>query len=203
MIVLDCVTGLVSVTVDGEVITLGRPTLAQWCAWQGDIEALTRVEDVAALNWSMIVALAPGPIRVDPDHTVCVAMTDPSLAAQLLMFWRDYPVSPWVAVGGGDVITSGLPGALAARAVLYKALAPRSVAEVDSMELWQIAVLLGLDTGDTVAGGDVVLDGRVEVGASAGQWAVGDGSTVTDVGGRTSIGWTRKPGAPFLFVDTP
>lgn len=229
-VALDFETGNVALHFDGHDIDLRRPTLGEWCAWQEAYDrALRRQHDLIGdatldpvavdeaalsghtvdLNLRMMASLMLWfPFDgVGEEHPLWLALSDRTLTAELLTFWRDYPISPWTnaadaaEVAAGDVdesklIRSTLPGALGARAVLYKALPSVHPGALDRMELWQIAALLGRDTPTGQAGGD----------AAPGEWAVeglDDGGRITRANGRETRSWRRKPGAPFLFSTPP
>ncbi len=197
---------------DGDVVPLRRPNLRQWCLWQGEHERVGLLDTfdldehsddsdrspAADLNLAILTSHMIRPPRraLDADHPVWLALHDRHMTAELLTFWRDYPLSPWVnaAPSSGEasdsdtLITSSLPGSLGARAVLYKALAGKlSPSEVDEQELWQLAVLLGVDDRSSAAPGQRAVD------------ELDDGGRITRVGNRETRSWRRKPGAPFLF----
>lgn len=195
---------------DGDVVPLRRPTLRQWCLWQSQHERAGEVEQfdpdsaesslAADLNLAILTAhLVRPPSRpLDLDHPVWLALHDRHMTSELLTFWRDYPLSPWVnaapesdePTGDTRLITSTLPGSLGARAVLYKALSGTlTPAAVDDCELWQLAVLLGIDDvgARSAAPGERAVD------------ELDDGGRITRHGNRETRSWRRKPGAPFLF----
>lgn len=207
----------------GTEVEMRRPVLAEWCGWQeahdravrhtfdaiaGEELAPAALDDAmmskatADLNLRMFAAtLRWFPFEgVDEDHPLWMAMTDRQITVELLTFWRDHPLSPWVNAAdaaevrseedGARLIRSSLPGALGARAVLYKALPQIHPGAIDRMELWQIAALLGRDGGtaeDGPEGGQLAVDG------------MDDGGRVRRVGNSEVRTWKRKPGAPFLF----
>lgn len=227
LVTLDYSDGSVQVDLVGDgPVPLLRPSLAQWCSWQRSLERSLDVDvdvdaiehalpgdgqlvagPVAALNTTILGSLMTRPVaQVEPDHPLWLALCDRGFTAELLTFWRDFPLSPWVNAAddgevqaeGGDakLIQSALPGALGARAVLYRALAPDlAPRQVDELELWQIAVLLGRD--DVPAGEG----GRVErlAGDPLFDDGLDDGGRVQRKGTREVRSWRRRPGAPFLF----
>lgn len=218
-------SGSAAVDVDGtgRWIGLRPPTLRQWCDWLDAWHATRPNEAALSTAWSaeqasldprvgqlsrdVLRALSPVSEHSRIDAVPRLAMSSRSTVLQLLDFWRDTPASPWDPINLDRIpldkrhrpIRSEFaqPGR-AALSMMYRALAPAglSPADIDGLELWQVASRLGVDDPDRGLDEDTETELN-ERGDAVKRTKIGDTSHVT------GMSWRRPKDAPLLFTRRP
>lgn len=215
-------TGLAVVDLDGtgRWLPLRPPTLREWCDWLDAWHGTRPAQSASDGPWALeqvsldprVVRLTRGVLRaVTPesaadrvDELPALMCASRSTVLQLLDFWRDTPASPWDPINLDRIpadkrhrplrSTFELPGR-SALSMMYRALRPAGLTpdEVDELELWQAASLLGVDDPDR--GLDEQDEQETDsLGRNIKRTRIGDTSHVT------GMSWTRPPDRPLLFT---
>lgn len=205
---------------------LARPTIRDWADWVDEYaaqearmerattiaaaeKALLADGDVARMNARMIGRLLPAGVldehSVVPGSELWLRLSNRTITGDLLQFWRERPLCPWDIPSAPDdstrkrrVLRTDLsPMGLAALDLMYRALAGRmSPVEVDRLEVWQCAVLLGASDPDRDLSDDERSDGP-------GMNDLGQRIVRNREGGVGRMSFRREPGAPYRFQRRP
>jgi hypothetical protein len=214
--------GTVKLRLGSAWVPLRRPTVREWAEWTDEhrladaddddaVTTLAHHEDrlmdglAGSLNLRIVRTLAgehPLAGALLEDSSLWLPLANRDLTTQLLMFWQNHPVNPWAKFDApasrkgkrARPMRSELAGGLGALAVLYRALSRVATPnEIDAMELFQVAMLLGVDDPDR----DLDDDEDTEAGPAGGR------VVRNRAGATTRMTFTRKPGTPMRFQRRP